>query len=243
MNRIYSTDNDQVAPYSTVIKDDKMYTFGNSQYVRVDDLNAKTYVHINFNTGMQISFNSGLYSFVYNDTIMVGGMSLSATASGYDIFSYDPDKNTFNHNVTLTTDDIFSNIKGINGGILVGFMDKNTNNYKFDMIYLMVNSKFYCYNFTNNITSSVTITMPTDTSIFSYPTTSRGGTNLPLILPKFSKGNTTFNKNGFIFIVTGSGEIFRVNFTADNKGSVTEVYINPCYGIPSYKWPYDIIQR
>lgn len=230
---------DTAIPRATVIKDDLLYTFGESYMIRVDNLDSKIYRTIIMRN--QYSFGSYVYSFVHNDIIYVGGMyyndpqgksdNIAESTQGYNIFSYDPVNNIFKFVVKLGGNNTLfanSNDTVISGGILTGYID--------GMFYVLTEKGLYYYDFVsgNKSVDGIPAIMPDGTSIFNYKNIPEAYSKLQY---KFSKGNTTFHKNGFIFIVTGSGEIFRGYMIKDKGGKVTEFKINPCYGVSSYGQP------
>jgi hypothetical protein len=221
-----------ITPRTICILDDLMYTFGNKTTIKITNFDTNTNTYKNT---VGYTFGNYLHSFVYNNKIYVCGMYTSnSPLNGYSIFEYNPDKNAFNLIVTLGAADTnfikSAEISGFTGGVLTGFVD--------NMFYIITNSlninRMYYYDFKLNYVSSVPINMPTGTTIFVYPVPDNLMTKL---IYKYSKGNTIFHKNGFAFIITGSGEIFRGYFNKNTDGTIINFNINPCLGVSNYGQP------
>jgi hypothetical protein len=52
----------------------------------------------------------------------------------------------------------------------------------------------------------------------------------------FTAGTTIFQTEDFIFIITGSGEIFR-GYITPIKDDKINILLTPCYGISNYSRP------
>jgi hypothetical protein len=225
---------------SVAILDGLMYTFGNSLYVTVTNFDTNTNA---YKTIYNYSFGKYVYAFTHKNRIFVGGMYsnnnqiIPQYSDGYNIFEYDIVNNTFifvkkigGSHVKFSRNSISPN--GFIGGVLCGLIDNvfyiiTGHNIDSGVVYRYDIELDYIY-------PDSPISMQKNTTIFEYPPNVNA--TITDIIYKYSRGNAVFHKNGFIFIITGSGEIFRGFFNKNNT-SVDTFYINPCSGISNYGQP------
>lgn len=169
-----------------------------------------------------IVVNQWSYTFVYNNKIYICNMTIGDDSSkGLNIYQMIPPQfkadQKCNDSDTQCTFVKFLTIPigSYNGRIL----------YYFDDIYLIIINGLHYYK-VNMSNSSVSPTLSLSISI--KPEVSFFNQTFPLVY------SDCFKLNGYLFIITDSGEIFRLY-----EGKTNTVYINPCYGISNFDSPLD----
>tara|TARA_B110000908_G_C10138405_1_gene395576 strand:+ start:39 stop:887 length:849 start_codon:yes stop_codon:yes gene_type:complete len=218
---------------TSVAKNGVLHIFGKSQsYITIDvSTNIMTIVA----PLTKYTFGDNVYSFVHDDTIYVTGMYNDGKETGYNIFSFNEDNYSFRYAQTLSPDALFPGngminaaIPGQRGGVIPFYTDgKIFVLYGDTVAYLDLNPP-------HDVSYSGKIIIDKGTSLFD---TTLPQSRPPFYFP-FTSGNCTFEMNGYIFLVTGSGEIFRGFFdpVSDNK---INLIITPCYGVSNYGRPID----
>jgi hypothetical protein len=176
-------------------------------------------------------FDNNCHAFLHEGIIYIGGvydMSKSTQNNSYDIYSFDEEKLKLTLSVSGLLPNLFQNGKttvrgGPTGGVFPFYMDKK--------FYVVANNNFSYYDFDSNKYFDGVINIAYGTSVFD--TITYGETYGKDIYMPFSSGNCTFVINGFVFIITGSGEIFIGKDTTVD--GVANVSFTPCYGISNYE--------
>jgi hypothetical protein len=217
----------------SVLKNSQMYVFG---YL----VNNVIAINVTTNTIDVLQTTNAVFSkdacaFIYNDKIYIGGMYLNNDPiQGYNIYLYDetstsPTISPFTFVQTISPDFFtgYSPNGGQTGGVLPFFRKED------GTFFVLYNNTVAYYNIdTKKMSASGKVTGVTDTSIFM---------STPIATPfylNYSAGNCTFLVNGYVFIITGSGEIFR-GFFDDTDETIINIELSPCYGVSNYDRPID----
>lgn len=232
-------------PTINVIKNNIMYIFQNrisgaGQFeTRVYTLDLNTNV-LNNSTEKPITnytFGDFSYGFVHKDIIYIGGIYETAKSNipGYNIYSFNPSTNKFTFEVILVNDAAYfpypTLALGFRGAVLPFYRESD------GTFIIMYNSRVASVNMsTLKANSTGKCLHPDGVSIFNV--NASADTQKPIIWQPFSAGNCTFQINGYVFIITGSGEIFRGYYDTSVKNTIN-IVLNPCYGVSNYSRPLE----
>lgn len=217
----------------TVINNDIMYVFNcnktdNSTNVGVINLNSGV-VSIN-KLSQTVYFDDNSYAFVDNGNIWIGGASVSGT-DGYSLSLFDIQTFTLQTKINSIRRIALSSLRnGPTGGVLP---------FYYKGIFYILDS----YGVTNIDMSTANIANPygkitgsPQMMFISLSSSLKTYVAPPCDMP-FSAGNCTFIMNGYLFIITGSGEIFRGTFKPFNADY--NINLIPCFGVSNFDGPID----
>mgnify|MGYP003683067173 CR=1 FL=1 len=211
--------------YQMVYLEGKLYIFGNKDFIIVYDTdNISTYQTIELNGNYLMTKTSK--AFVYDGEIYISGIYSTTDSNigtdGYNIVKYNITNNRFEFLEKLGKNQEYFN--GNRNYIyntqlsLTGVLN--------NLLYNIIEDKMYYYNLSNGNKGVMNVIEPENTVLFEYNTAVSNRYN-------FEFATCTFEMNGFIFIVMGSGEIFR-GLIDDDLSTLT---LNPCYGVSNYYTP------